>query len=32
MKQGYMEKNPSFDIEIPKMEKKLADKITKQML
>lgn len=30
MKQGYMEKNPILDIEIPKMEKRLPIKLTKQ--
>ncbi len=30
MKQGYMEKNPIIDIEVPRMEKKLPTKLTKQ--
>ena len=30
MKQGYMEKNPILDIEIPKMEKRLPIKLNKQ--
>ncbi|HVX51897.1 MAG TPA: tyrosine-type recombinase/integrase [Chitinophagaceae bacterium] len=30
VKNGYMEKNPVVDIEIPKMEKKLPVKLTKQ--
>ncbi len=31
MKQGYMEKNPILDIEIPKKEKRLPIKLTKQV-
>jgi site-specific recombinase XerD len=30
VKQGYMEKNPIIDIEVPKMEKRLPLKLTKQ--
>ncbi len=30
VKQGYMEKNPIIDIEVPKMEKRLPTKLTKQ--
>jgi len=30
IKQGYMEKNPILEIEIPKREKKLPSKLTKQ--
>lgn len=30
IKQGYMEKNPIIDIEIPKKEKRLPPKLTKQ--
>ncbi|MEI6191229.1 MAG: tyrosine-type recombinase/integrase [bacterium] len=31
IKQGYMEKNPITDIEVPKMEKRLPVKLTKQV-
>src|SRR3989338_4724174 len=31
IKQGYMEKNPIIDIEIPKKEKRLPVKLTKQV-
>ncbi len=30
VKQGYMEKNPILDIEVPKLEKRLPPKLTKQ--
>ncbi len=31
MKQGYIEKNPILDIEVPKLEKRLPTKLTKQV-
>ena len=31
IKQGYMEKNPILDIEVPKLEKRLPTKLNKQV-